>query len=103
MSGVTLEKPVEVDTEREQLLRALEESDANEFGTTAKKSSMPQVEEPEQESVETEDKPSEEPEQPADDKSSEEEQTEQSKSGEKSQSKYARAKKNARSSQQNLA
>ena len=93
MSGVTLEKPVEVDTEREQLLRALEESDANEFGTTAKKSSMPQVEEPEQESVETEDKTSEEPEQPADDKSSEEEQTEQAKSGEKSQSKYARAKK----------
>ncbi len=93
MSGVTLEKPVEVDTEREQLLRALEESDANEFGNTANKSSMPQVEEPEQESVETEDKPSEEPEQPADDKSSEEEQTEQSKSGEKSQSKYARAKK----------
>ena len=93
MSGVTLEKPVEVDTEREQLLRALEESDANEFGTTAKKSSMPQVEEPEQESVETEDKTSEEPEQPADDKSSEEEQTEQSKSGEKSQSKYSRAKK----------
>jgi len=93
MSGVTLEKPVEVDTEREQLLRALEESDANEFGNTANKSSMPQVEEPEQESVETEDKPSEEPEQPADDKSSEEEQTEQAKSGEKSQSKYSRAKK----------
>ena len=93
MSGVTLEKPVEVDTEREQLLRALEESDANEFGTTAKKSSMPQVEEPEQDSVVTEDKTSEEPEQPADDKSSEEEQTEQSKSGEKSQSKYSRAKK----------
>ena len=93
MSGVTLEKPVEVDTEREQLLRALEESDANEFGNTANKSSMPQVEEPEKESVETEDKPSEEPEQPADDKPSEEEQTEQSKSGEKSQSKYARAKK----------
>ena len=93
MSGVTLEKPVEVDTEREQLLRALEESDANEFGNTANKSSMPQVEEPEQESVETEDKTSEEPEQPADDKSSEEEQTEQSKSGEKSQSKYSRAKK----------
>ena len=93
MSGVTLEKPVEVDTEREQLLRALEESDANEFGNTANKSSMPQVEEPEQESVETEDKPSEEPEQPADDKPSEEEQTEQAKSGEKSQSKYARAKK----------
>jgi hypothetical protein len=93
MSGVTLEKPVEVDTEREQLLRALEESDANEFGTTAKKSSMPQVEEPEQDSVVTEDKTSEEPEQPADDKPSEEEQTEQSKSGEKSQSKYTRAKK----------
>tara|TARA_B100001559_G_C16494876_1_gene620225 strand:+ start:780 stop:1751 length:972 start_codon:yes stop_codon:yes gene_type:complete len=93
MSGVTLEKPVEVDTEREQLLRALEESDANEFGTTAKKSSMPQVEEPEQDSVVTEDKTSEEPEQPADDKPSEEEQTEQSKSGEKSQSKYSRAKK----------
>lgn len=93
MSGVTLEKPVEVDTEREQLLRALEESDANEFGTTAKKSSMPQVEEPEQDSVVTEDKTSEEPEQPADDKPSEEEQTEQAKSGEKSQSKYSRAKK----------
>jgi hypothetical protein len=71
----------------------LEESDANEFGTTAKKSSMPQVEEPEQDSVVTEDKTSEEPEQPADDKPSEEEQTEQSKSGEKSQSKYTRAKK----------
>ena len=85
MSNVVAEKPVELDVEREQLLSALAEADASAFDT-ANISPVPQAEEPDQESVVTEDKPSEvEPEKPADE--------EPEKTEEKSQSKYSRAKK----------
>ena len=88
MSEVVLEKPVELDVEREQLLKALGDSDASAFDT-ANIAPVPQAEEPEQESVVTEDKPSEvEPEKPVD-----EEKPEQAEDEEKSKSKYARAKK----------
>ena len=93
MSNVVAEKPVELDVEREQLLKALEESDVSAFDT-ANISPVPQAEEPDEESVVTEDKPSEvEPEKPADEESSEEEKPEQTEDEEKSQSKYSRAKK----------
>ena len=85
MSDVVAEKPVELDVEREQLLSALAEADASAFDT-ANISPVPQAEEPDQESVVTEDKPSEvEPEKPVDE--------EPEKTEEKSQSKYSRAKK----------
>jgi len=85
VSEVVAEKPVELDVEREQLLSALAEADASAFDT-ANISPVPQAEEPDQESVVTEDKPSEvEPEKPADE--------EPEKTEEKSQSKYSRAKK----------
>ena len=85
MSEVVAEKPVELDVEREQLLSALAEADASAFDT-ANISPVPQAEEPDQESVVTEDKPSEvEPEKPVDE--------EPEKTEEKSQSKYSRAKK----------
>ena len=88
MSNVVAEKPVELDVEREQLLSALAEADASAFDT-ANISPVPQAEEPDQESVVTEDKPSEvEPEKPAD-----EEKPEQTEGEEKSKSKYSRAKK----------
>ena len=88
------EKPVELDVEREQLLKALEESDASAFDT-ANIAPVPQAEEPDQESVETEDKPSEEvePEKPADDSSSGEEKPEETEEDKKPQTKYSRAKK----------
>jgi len=88
------EKPVELDVEREQLLKALEESDASAFDT-ANIAPVPQAEEPDQESVETEDKPSEEvePEKPADDSSSGEEKSEETEEDKKPQTKYSRAKK----------
>jgi len=94
MSEVTMEKPVELDVEREQLLSALAEADVSAFDT-ANIAPVPQAEEPDQESVVPEDKPSEEvePEKPADDSSSGEEKPEQTEDEEKSQSKYARAKK----------
>ena len=93
MSNVVAEKPVELDVEREQLLEALADADVSAFDT-ANISPVPQAEEPDQESVETEDKPSEvEPEKPADEESSEEEKPEQTEDEEKSQSKYSRAKK----------
>jgi hypothetical protein len=80
-----LDQPVELDVEREQLLSALAEADASAFDT-ANISPVPQAEEPDEESVVTEDKPSEvEPEKPADE--------EPEKTEEKSQSKYSRAKK----------
>jgi len=83
MSNVVAEKPVEVDVERERLLKVLEESDASAFDT-ANISPVPQAEEPDQESVVTEDKPSEvEP----------EEKSEQTEGEEKSKSQYSRAKK----------
>jgi len=83
MSNVVAEKPVEVDVERERLLKVLEESDASAFDT-ANISPVPQAEEPDQESVVTEDEPSEvEP----------EEKPEQTEDEEKSKSKYSRAKK----------
>ena len=85
MSEVVAEKPVELDVEREQLLSALAEADASAFDT-ANISPVPQAEEPDEESVVTEDKPSEvEPEKPADE--------EPEKAEGKSQSKYSRAKK----------
>ena len=88
MSNVVAEKPVELDVEREQLLNALAEADASAFDT-ANISPVPQAEEPDEESVVTEDKPSEvEPEKPVD-----EEKPEQTEDEEKSKSKYARAKK----------
>ena len=88
MSNVVAEKPVELDLEREQLLEALADADVSAFDT-ANIAPVPQAEEPDQESVETEDKPSEvEPDKPAD-----EEKPEQTEDEEKSQSKYARAKK----------
>jgi len=87
MSEVVLEKPVELDVEREQLLKALADADVSAFDT-ANISTVPQAEEPDQESVVTEDKPSEvEPEKPVD------EEPEQTEDDEKSKSKYARAKK----------
>ena len=94
MSEVVLEKPVELDVEREQLLKALADADASAFDT-ANIAPVPQAEEPEEESVVTEDKPSEvaEPEKPADEESSGEEKPEQTEDEEKSKSKYARAKK----------
>ena len=83
MSNVVAEKPVELDVEREQLLSALAEADASAFDT-ANISPVPQAEEPDQESVVTEDEPSEvEP----------EEKPEQTEDEEKSKSKYSRAKK----------
>jgi len=83
MSNVVAEKPVELDVEREQLLSALAEADASAFDT-ANISPVPQAEEPDQESVVTEDKPSEvEP----------EEKSEQTEGEEKSKSQYSRAKK----------
>ena len=92
MSEVTMEKPVEVDVEREQLLSALAEADASAFDT-ANIAPVPQAEEPEEESVVPEDKPSEvEPEKPADEKLSGEEKPEQTEE-EQSSSKYARARK----------
>lgn len=85
MSEVVAEKPVELDVEREQLLSALAEADASAFDT-ANISTVPQAEEPDQESVVTEDKTSEvEPEKPVDE--------EPEKTEEKSSSKYSRAKK----------
>lgn len=85
MSEVVAEKPVELDVEREQLLSALAEADASAFDT-ANISPVPQAEEPDQESVVTEDKPSEvEPDKPVDE--------EPEKTEEKSSSKYSRAKK----------
>ena len=88
MSEVVIDQPVELDVEREQLLSALAEADASAFDT-ANISPVPQAEEPDQESVVTEDKPSEvEPEKPAD-----EEKSEQTEGEEKSKSKYSRAKK----------
>jgi len=88
MSNVVAEKPVELDVEREQLLSALAEADASAFDT-ANISPVPQAEEPDQESVVTEDKTSEvEPEKPVD-----EEKSEQTEGEEKSKSKYSRAKK----------
>jgi hypothetical protein len=85
MSEVVAEKPVELDVEREQLLSALAKADASAFDT-ANISPVPQAEEPNQESVVTDDKPSEvEPEKPVDE--------EPEKTEEKSQSKYSRAKK----------
>jgi len=93
MSNVVAEKPVELDVEREQLLEALAEADVSAFDT-ANIAPVPQAEEPDEESVVTEDKPSEvEPEKPADEESSEEEKPEQTEDEEKSKSKYARAKK----------
>ena len=93
MSEVVLEKPVELDVEREQLLKALEESDASAFDT-ANIAPVPQAEEPGQESVVTEDKPSEEePVKPADDESSGEEKPEETEEDKKPQTKYSRAKK----------
>ena len=93
MSNVVAEKPVELDVEREQLLKSLADADVSAFDT-ANIAPVPQAEEPDQESVETEDKPSEvEPEKPADEESSEEEKPEQTEDEEKSQSKYSRAKK----------
>ena len=88
MSDVVLDQPVELDVEREQLLKALADADASAFDT-ANIAPVPQAEEPEEESVVTEDKPSEvEPEKPVD-----EEKPEQTEDEEKSKSKYARAKK----------
>jgi len=88
MSEVVLDQPVELDVEREQLLSALAEADVSAFDT-ANISPVPQAEEPDQESVVTEDKPSEvEPDNPVD-----EEKPEQTEDEEKSKSKYARAKK----------
>jgi hypothetical protein len=88
MSNVVAEKPVELDVEREQLLEALADADVSAFDT-ANISPVPQAEEPDQESVVTEDKPSEvEPEKPADEVKPKQTETE-----EKSKSKYARAKK----------
>ena len=88
MSEVVLEKPVELDVEREQLLEALADADVSAFDT-ANIAPVPQAEEPDEESVVTEYKPSEvEPEKPVD-----EEKPEQTEDEEKSQSKYARAKK----------
>lgn len=85
MSEVVAEKPVELDVEREQLLSALAEADASAFDT-ANISPVPQAEEPNQESVVTDDKTSEvKPEKPVDE--------EPEKVDEKSQSKYSRAKK----------
>ena len=85
MSEVVAEKPVELDVEREQLLSALAKADASAFDT-ANISPVPQAEEPDQESVVTEDKPSEvEPDKPVDE--------EPEKTEEKSSSKYSRAKK----------
>tara|TARA_R110002012_G_scaffold94226_1_gene228159 strand:- start:1123 stop:2076 length:954 start_codon:yes stop_codon:yes gene_type:complete len=87
MSEVVAEKPVELDVEREQLLSALAEADASAFDT-ANISPVPQAEEPDQESVVTEDKTSEaEPDKPVD------EEPEKTETEEKSQSKYSRAKK----------
>lgn len=92
MSEVTMEKPVELDVEREQLLSALAGADASAFDT-ANIAPVPQAEEPEEESVVPEDKPSEvEPEKPADEESSGEEKPEQTEE-EQSSSKYARARK----------
>ena len=85
MSEVVAEKPVELDVEREQLLSALAKADASAFDT-ANISPVPQAEEPNQESVVTDDKTSEvEPEKPVDE--------EPEKTEEKSSSKYSRAKK----------
>mgnify|MGYP003109916967 FL=1 len=85
MSEVVAEKPVELDVEREQLLSALAKADASAFDT-ANISPVPQAEEPNQESVVTDDKPSEvKPEKPVDE--------EPEKTEEKSSSKYSRAKK----------
>ena len=85
MSDVVAEKPVELDVEREQLLSALAEADASAFDT-ANISPVPQAEEPDQDSVVTDDKTSEiEPDKPVDE--------EPEKVDEKSQSKYSRAKK----------
>ena len=93
MSNVVAEKPVELDVEREQLLKALEESDASAFDT-ANIAPVPQAEEPDEESVVTEDKPSEEePVKPADDESSGEEKPEETEEDKKPQTKYSRAKK----------
>ena len=87
------EKPVELDVEREQLLKALEESDASAFDT-ANIAPVPQAEEPDQEPVVTDDKPSEEePVKPADDESSGEEKPEETEEDKKPQTKYSRAKK----------
>ena len=87
MSNVVAEKPVELDVEREQLLSALAEADASAFDT-ANISPVTQAEEPNQESVVTEDKTSEaEPDKPV------EEEPEKTETEEKSQSKYSRAKK----------
>jgi len=93
MSEVVADKPVELDVEREQLLKALADADASAFDT-ANIAPVPQAEEPDQESVVTDDKPSEvEPEKPADDDSSGEDKPEKTDDEEKSSSKYARAKK----------
>ena len=95
MSEVVLDKPVELDVEREQLLKALADADASAFDT-ANIAPVPQAEEPEKEPVVTDDKPSEEvePEKPADDSSSgEEKPEEQTEEDKKPQTKYARAKK----------
>jgi hypothetical protein len=87
MSEVALDQPVELDVEREQLLKALADADSSAFDT-ANISPVPQAEEPDQESVVTEDKTSEvEPEKPVN------EEPEQTETDEKSKSKYARAKK----------
>ena len=93
MSDVVLEKPVELDVDREQLLEALAEADASAFDT-ANIAPVPQAEEPDEESVVTEDKPSEEePVKPADDESSGEEKPEETEEDKKPQTKYSRAKK----------
>jgi hypothetical protein len=93
MSSVVLEKPVEVDVEREQLLKVLEQSDASAFDT-ANISPVPQAEEPEKETETIPDKTSDkEPVKPADEESSVEEKPGGTEAGEKSQSKYSRAKK----------
>ena len=63
MSNVVAEKPVELDVEREQLLEALAEADVSAFDT-ANIAPVPQAEEPDEESVVTEDKPSSGPTRP---------------------------------------
>ena len=93
MSSVVLEKPVEVDVEREQLLKVLEQSDASAFDT-ANISTVPQAEEPEKVPETIPDKTSDkEPVKPADEESSVEEKPGETAAEEKSQSKYSRAKK----------
>ena len=88
MSNEVIENPVELDVEREQLLKALAEADSSAFDT-ANIAPVPQAEEPNQESVTTEDEPSEVvPEKPAIEDS-----PDQAKTEAKAKSKYERARK----------